>query len=228
MAPKPREGAGGSWRPSTYAVDGSACYGGCMTARHNAHDDDDSICLDAAFSAERAVATTDVLVVEMFAKELTPSDVGKLNRLVIPKKHAVQHFSHAAPTQEELSIQFVDKEGRWWTFRYCYWKSSQSFVFTKGWNRFVKEKRLRAKDTVAFYRCDERNGLQRTYCLIDTIQHAENDRNEDDDKTAKDGLSFKRRMKQREESTRYCGDGEMLPMESKKKLKLFGEWIEIE
>lgn len=162
----------------------------------------------------------------------------------------MQHFSAAAPTttEEELSIRFVDKDSRrWWTFRYCYWKSSQSFVFTKGWNRFVKEKRLRAKDTVAFYRCDERrNGLRRTYCLIDTIQQqsAENE----DDKMPKDGLSwstsegkglglsFKRRMKQQQEDdqveftrnimkTKY-GDGEVVPMaESKKKLKLFGEWI---
>ncbi|KAG6493166.1 B3 domain-containing protein Os04g0581400-like [Zingiber officinale] len=227
MAPKPREGAGsncsrGSWPSTSAGVDGSACYGGSMTAPHkNA----------ARPPATKACLGDDVLVVEMFAKELTPSDVGKLNRLVIPKKHAMQHFSHAAPpTQEELSIVFVDRDGRWWTFRYCYWKSSQSFVFTKGWNRFVKEKRLRAKDTVTFYRCvDDRNG---TYCLIDTIRHAENDRNEEDDKAPKDGLSFERRMKQQEyddkdELTRY-GDGEVVPMESKKKLRLFGEWIKIE
>lgn len=73
------------------AVDG---YGG-MTMRHNARDNDDSIWLDRAVAttddraAIRAPATKashgglgdDVLdVVEMFAKELTSSDVGKLNR----------------------------------------------------------------------------------------------------------------------------------------------------
>ncbi|URE25857.1 B3 [Musa troglodytarum] len=54
----------------------------------------------------------------MFDKVVTPSDVGKLNRLVIPKQHA----------------------------------ESQSYVMTKGWSRFVKEKRLDAGDTVSFSR----------------------------------------------------------------------------
>ncbi|CAN0899732.1 AP2/ERF and B3 domain-containing transcription factor At1g51120 [Linum grandiflorum] len=40
-----------------------------------------------------------------------------------------------------------------WRFRYCYWRSSQSFVFTRGWNRFVKDKKLKEKDIVTFYRC---------------------------------------------------------------------------
>ncbi|CAL9191650.1 unnamed protein product [Musa hybrid cultivar] len=54
----------------------------------------------------------------MFEKPLTPSDVGKLNRLVIPKQHA----------------------------------ENQSYVLTKGWSRFVKEKRLDAGDVVLFGR----------------------------------------------------------------------------
>ncbi|MQL68075.1 hypothetical protein Taro_000347, partial [Colocasia esculenta] len=33
-------------------------------------------------------------------------------------------------------------------------KSNQSFVFTKGWNSFVKTKKLHAKDIVTFYRCE--------------------------------------------------------------------------
>ncbi|KAK8515627.1 hypothetical protein V6N13_139401 [Hibiscus sabdariffa] len=41
-----------------------------------------------------------------------------------------------------------------WKFRYCYWRSSQSFVFTRGWSRFVKEKKLSEKDTVTFYTCE--------------------------------------------------------------------------
>nr|GMD39610.1 B3 domain-containing protein At2g36080-like [Ipomoea batatas] len=61
----------------------------------------------------------------LFEKPLTPSDVGKLNRLVIPKQHAE---------------------------KYSYWNSSQSYVLTKGWSRFVKEKRLDAGDVVLFQR----------------------------------------------------------------------------
>lgn len=89
---------------------------------------------------------------EMFVKELTPSDVGKLNRLVIPKKHAVRHFPAVKSETEEVMVEFEDREGQKWVFRYCYWKSSQSYVFTKGWNKFVKEKGLRPKDVVGFYR----------------------------------------------------------------------------
>ncbi|RZR93054.1 hypothetical protein BHM03_00021457 [Ensete ventricosum] len=119
-----------------------------------------------------ARASANVTFLEMFVKELTPSDVGKLNRLVIPKKHATQYFpSVVAETADEVQVEFVDREDRPWTFRYCYWKSSQSYVFTKGWNKFVKEKRLQAKDAVAFYRCEENDGHRRTYCLIDIIRH---------------------------------------------------------
>ncbi|RRT39757.1 hypothetical protein B296_00045879 [Ensete ventricosum] len=122
-------------------------------------------------SLPHAGASGNVTFLEMFLKELTPSDVGKLNRLVIPKKHATKYFPQVASvTADEVMVEFVDREDRSWTFRYCYWKSSQSYVFTKGWNKFVKEKRLEAKDTVAFYRCEERDGLRRTYCLIDIIR----------------------------------------------------------
>ncbi|MQM09793.1 hypothetical protein Taro_042673 [Colocasia esculenta] len=119
---------------------------------------------------------------ELFQKELTPSDVGKLNRLVIPKKYAVKHFPQI-PTidrdrgggcrdgeegaTEGIMVEFRDLQGRAWEFRYCYWKSSQSFVFTKGWNRFVKTKQLHAKDTVTFYRCENKSGRRRTFFLID-------------------------------------------------------------
>ncbi|ONK58994.1 uncharacterized protein A4U43_C08F1870 [Asparagus officinalis] len=35
---------------------------------------------------------------------------------------------------------------------YSYWNSSQSYVMTKGWSRFVKDKRLDGGDTVSFSR----------------------------------------------------------------------------
>ncbi|KAG9138673.1 hypothetical protein Leryth_018570 [Lithospermum erythrorhizon] len=97
---------------------------------------------------------------ELFQKELTPSDVGKLNRLVIPKKFAVKYFPSIVLNQEQIGevisgvqdtdLYFHDKSRRSWKFRYCYWKSSQSFVFTRGWNRFVKEKGLKAGDVIVF------------------------------------------------------------------------------
>jgi len=39
-----------------------------------------------------------------------------------------------------------------WQFWYLYWASSQSYVLTKGWSRFVKDKGHRAGDVVDFYR----------------------------------------------------------------------------
>lgn len=106
----------------------------------------------------------------LFQKELTPSDVGKLNRLVIPKRYAVKHFPNVPDPESErmdqVQLEFYDREMSLWKFRYCYWKSSQSFVFTRGWNRFVKEKGLRANDTVAFYLYESRRG-RKSFLVID-------------------------------------------------------------
>uniref|UniRef100_J3N926 TF-B3 domain-containing protein n=1 Tax=Oryza brachyantha TaxID=4533 RepID=J3N926_ORYBR len=41
--------------------------------------------------------------------------------------------------------------GKVWRFRYSYWNSSQSYVLTKGWSRFVKEKGLHAGVAGGFY-----------------------------------------------------------------------------
>ena len=89
----------------------------------------------------------------MFEKPLTPSDVGKLNRLVIPKQHAEKYFPLGGDSGEKgLLLSFEDECGKCWRFRYSYWNSSQSYVLTKGWSRFVKEKRLDAGDVVLFQR----------------------------------------------------------------------------
>uniref|UniRef100_A0A7N0U1F0 Uncharacterized protein n=1 Tax=Kalanchoe fedtschenkoi TaxID=63787 RepID=A0A7N0U1F0_KALFE len=91
----------------------------------------------------------------LFEKAITPSDVGKLNRLVIPKQHAEKHFplqSGSPASTKGVLLNFEDAGGRVWRFRYSYWNSSQSYVLTRGWSRFVKEKNLRAGDVVSFYK----------------------------------------------------------------------------
>ncbi|XP_072954474.1 B3 domain-containing protein Os11g0156000-like isoform X2 [Typha angustifolia] len=89
----------------------------------------------------------------MFEKLLTPSDVGKLNRLVIPKQHAEKYFPIDADSGEKtLFLDFEDETGKRWPFRYSYWSSSQSYVLTKGWSRYIKEKGLDAGDVVLFER----------------------------------------------------------------------------
>lgn len=92
----------------------------------------------------------------MFEKALTPSDVGKLNRLVIPKQHAEKYFpldgDDSVESNKGLLLSFEDESGKCWRFRYSYWNSSQSYVLTKGWSRYVKDKRLDAGDVVLFQR----------------------------------------------------------------------------
>ncbi|CAL0299425.1 unnamed protein product [Lupinus luteus] len=95
----------------------------------------------------------------MFEKPLTPSDVGKLNRLVIPKQHAERYFPLGASGGggdsgecKGLLLSFEDESGKCWRFRYSYWNSSQSYVLTKGWSRYVKDKRLESGDVVLFKR----------------------------------------------------------------------------
>ncbi|XP_057518727.1 B3 domain-containing protein Os03g0120900-like [Amaranthus tricolor] len=89
----------------------------------------------------------------MFDKVVTPSDVGKLNRLVIPKQHAEKYFPlYSTINEKGLLLNFEDRTGKQWRFRYSYWNSSQSYVMTKGWSRFVKEKKLDAGDIVSFQR----------------------------------------------------------------------------
>jgi len=73
------------------------------------------------------------------------SDVGKLNRLVIPKQYAEKHFPLDASSNEKgLLLSFEDSAGKQWRFCYSYWNSSQSYVVTKGWSHFVKDKKLDA------------------------------------------------------------------------------------
>ncbi|KAJ0989204.1 hypothetical protein J5N97_007560 [Dioscorea zingiberensis] len=91
----------------------------------------------------------------LFDKAVTPSDVGKLNRLVIPKQHAEKHFpsqTSGGAESKGVLLNFEDAGGKVWRFRYSYWNSSQSYVLTKGWSRFVKEKNLNAGDVVSFHR----------------------------------------------------------------------------
>ncbi|XP_065880299.1 AP2/ERF and B3 domain-containing transcription factor RAV1-like [Euphorbia lathyris] len=91
---------------------------------------------------------------QLFEKSVTPSDVGKLNRLVIPKQHAEKHFplQSGSTSTKGILLNFEDITGKVWRFRYSYWNSSQSYVLTKGWSRFVKEKNLKAGDIVSFQR----------------------------------------------------------------------------
>jgi len=104
----------------------------------------------------------------LFDKAVTPSDVGKLNRLVIPKQHAEKYFpldvASGGGKAKGVLLNFEDSADKTWRFRYSYWNSSQSYVLTKGWSRFVKEKRLQAGDIVTFERSSHSRHLFITFC----------------------------------------------------------------
>ncbi|XP_052189432.1 AP2/ERF and B3 domain-containing transcription factor At1g50680-like [Diospyros lotus] len=129
-----------------------------------------------------------LMCTQLFQKELTPSDVGKLNRLVIPKKYALRYFPDISKDAkenladfavEDVQLVFYDRLMRSWKFRYCYWKSSQSFVFTRGWNRFVKENGLKEKDIIRFSVCKCREGpnQMQTYLMVDVVYNDRVDSN---------------------------------------------------
>ncbi|CAL5096985.1 unnamed protein product [Urochloa decumbens] len=130
--------------------------------RKHTYDDELRQALRSSSSAAAAAAgggrdrATAMLVprrVALFEKDVTPSDVGRLNRLVVPKLQAEKHFPQLDETAAApVLLAFEDDAGggKVWRFRYSYWSSSQSYVLTRGWSRFVREKGLAAGDTVAF------------------------------------------------------------------------------
>lgn len=90
----------------------------------------------------------------LFEKVLMQSDVGKLNRLAIPKHHAEKHLPLGEDNKDGRGVvlSFEDERGKVWRFRYSYWKSIKTHVLTRGWNWFVKEKGLQGGDVVTFHR----------------------------------------------------------------------------
>nr|CAB3460268.1 unnamed protein product [Digitaria exilis] len=128
--------------------------------------------------------------VALFEKAVTPSDVGRLNRLVVPKLHAEKHFPPLAAGDVDdaappvlLAFEDVAAGGKVWRFRYSYWSSSQSYVLTRGWSRFVREKGVVDGDTVAFSQAvavagdGEVGGKRRMF-----IECRKRKRNDDDDR----------------------------------------------
>ncbi|XP_020114936.1 B3 domain-containing protein Os02g0683500-like [Ananas comosus] len=115
---------------------------------------EDHLLTFASSSSSSSCSSSNLILEHMFDKVVTPSDVGKLNRLVIPKQFAEKYFPlKPSAAAKGVQLTFEDRAaGKPWEFRYSYWSSSQSYVMTRGWSRFVREKRLRTGDTVSFSR----------------------------------------------------------------------------
>lgn len=117
----------------------------------------------------------------LFEKVLTPSDIGKLYRLVIPKMYAScfscisdgdKSSSDVQPVSGELA--FYDQSMTLWKFCYRVWKGSNTYVFSSGWRNFVQAKDLRSNDKVIFYKCEhvETESVVHTYLAIDVEYNA--------------------------------------------------------
>ncbi|KAJ4917698.1 AP2/ERF and B3 domain-containing transcription factor [Raphanus sativus] len=169
---------------------------------------------------------------ELFRKELTPSDVGKLNRLVIPKKYAVKYLPFIRDDRddereeggigEDVEVVFYDRAMRQWKFRYCYWRSSQSFVLTRGWIGFVKEKSLQEKDVIVFYTCKTLEGGQsKNFLMIDVHCSSDDGSAVRDDE---EGNETVRNSSEGEVKTE--GEEETKSVENKEGFMLFGVRIQ--
>ncbi|XP_074324360.1 AP2/ERF and B3 domain-containing transcription factor At1g50680-like [Apium graveolens] len=83
----------------------------------------------------------------LFEKVLTPSDVGRLSRIVIPKIYA------SCFPCDSHELAFYDQSMTLWNFRYGVCKGSNSHVLSSGWKDFVQAKDLRSADKVIFFKC---------------------------------------------------------------------------
>ncbi|XP_017252209.2 AP2/ERF and B3 domain-containing transcription factor At1g51120 [Daucus carota subsp. sativus] len=114
---------------------------------------------------------------KLFDKVLTSSDVSKINRLVIPKTFSgffpcISNENGSSSRRlpvNNVELNFYDESKKLWQFRYCYWKKSRTYSFSKGWSKFVEEKDLRPKDKIIFLKCEyiEAGSIVGTRFIID-------------------------------------------------------------
>ncbi|KAK1395880.1 hypothetical protein POM88_005743 [Heracleum sosnowskyi] len=119
----------------------------------------------------------DCIRTQLFGKVLTRSDVGKADKLVIPKIFAGCFPS--IPDGDESSVEerpvndvelgFYDQSMTLWKFRYCYWRKSKTYSLSRGWRKFVEEKNLSSTDEVIFFKCErvEETSIVDTHYMID-------------------------------------------------------------
>ncbi|KAH8953214.1 hypothetical protein BDL97_08G012200 [Sphagnum fallax] len=89
----------------------------------------------------------------LLQKELRPSDVSNLGRIVLPKKEAETHLPWVA-MREGLSIGMEDFDtGKMWTFRYRFWPNNKSRMYLlENIGGFVKMHYLQEGDLLILYR----------------------------------------------------------------------------
>ncbi|GAU36861.1 hypothetical protein TSUD_213850 [Trifolium subterraneum] len=106
------------------------------------------------------------------ADVLSPSDAGRIGRLVLPKACA-ETFLPPIVQSEGVPLQFQDVKGNEWTFQFRFWPNNNSRMYVlEGVTPCIQFLRLNAGDTVTFSRIDPGEkfvlGFRRASGSIDT------------------------------------------------------------
>jgi bifunctional DNA-binding transcriptional regulator/antitoxin component of YhaV-PrlF toxin-antitoxin module len=89
----------------------------------------------------------------LLAKQLSPSGVSSLGRIVLPKREAEAHLPHLVASEGVL-LTMTDYDTRQsWIFRYRFWSNNKSRMYLLENTRdFVKAHNLQERDTLVLYK----------------------------------------------------------------------------
>jgi hypothetical protein len=89
----------------------------------------------------------------LLQKDLRPSDVGNLGRIILPKKESESHLP-CLTLKEGVLVSMEDFDtGMTWTFRYRYWPNNRSRMYLlENTGEFVKAHGLEEGDLLIIYR----------------------------------------------------------------------------
>jgi len=98
----------------------------------------------------------------LLQKELRPSDVGNLGRIILPKKEAEMHLPILA-LREGVLLQMEDFDsGHCWNIRYRFWPNNKSRMYLlENTGEFVKQHHLQEGDLLILYRNQQGNYVLR-------------------------------------------------------------------
>jgi len=118
----------------------------------------------------------------LLAKQLSPSGVSSLGRIVLPKKEAEAHLPHLLASEGVLLTMRDFDTCQSWTFRYRFWSNNKSRMYLLENTRdFVKAHNLQERDMLVLYRDaggsyvvrGEKNGANQTRNAAGDVAAAE-------------------------------------------------------
>lgn len=99
----------------------------------------------------QGVTSRDLMLV--LQKQLSPSGVSSLGRIVLPKKEAETHLPHLVASEGVLLTMTDYDTAQSWTFRYRFWANNKSRMYLLENTRdFVKAHNLQERDMLSLYR----------------------------------------------------------------------------